>query len=594
MAWYSKGQSLIEILVGMGVAAVLLPAIFTAVMATREGRVAANQNLQFAALVREMHEAVRSVRARGWTQFAVNGVFHPQVISNQWQLALGSEVVDGLTRSILIADDGSDQSSKKVTLMAGTLIEDIYLTRYLDNLIFTQTLQSEFDGGVKSGTITTNITGGEITLGSGGQGNWCEPNLSIAALDLPKNGVANALSAVEGLVFAGTGDNASGVSFAKVVINNTNPPTMAVSGTFDGYKTNAVFGEPSYAYLATDNNTKEIVIINLSNLTEIGSFNAPGSNSGTSIVTSGSVGFMTSANKMYSFDLSSHTGARTQLGNVTLAGNGKKIFIVGTYAYVVNSGTSNQLQIIDISNPNSLSIVGQVSLGSSGGVDVYVNSVGTRAYVATSGLYIVNISNKASPSLISSYSPNGMTPKGLTVVTGNKVILVGSGGEEYQVVDITTENALVRCGGLNIDSGVNGVSSVLEQDGDAYSNIITGDTTSELKIIAGGPGGRYTSSGTYTSASFNPGYSTSFNRLSFSGSIPVNTDLKAQIAVSTDCQSFIYIGPDGTSNTFYSTIGGAFPIDLNTGSCLRYQLFLSTTTSSATPVFNDITVNYSP
>ncbi|MEK7163802.1 MAG: hypothetical protein AAB768_01510, partial [Patescibacteria group bacterium] len=111
MAWYSKGQSLIEILVGMGVAAVLLPAIFTAVMATREGRVAANQNLQSAALVREMHEAVRSVRARGWTQFAVNGVFHPQVISNQWQLALGSEVVDGLTRSIQIADDGSDQSS---------------------------------------------------------------------------------------------------------------------------------------------------------------------------------------------------------------------------------------------------------------------------------------------------------------------------------------------------------------------------------------------------------------------------------------------------------------------------------------------------
>ncbi len=583
----------------------LLPAIFTAVMATREGRVAANQNLQSAALVREMHEAVRSVRARGWTQFAVNGVFHPQVISNQWQLALGSEVVDGLTRSIQIADDGSDQSSKKVTLTAGTLIEDIYLTRYLDNLIFTQTLQSEFDFGTKMGTITTNTTGGEITLGAGGYGDWCNPNLNLGSLDLPKNGVANAISAIIGRAFAGTGENASGVSFANIQIADADPPTASVLGTYDGYKTNGIFGESDYAYLATDNNSKEVEIINLTAqpYTEAGWFNTPFSSANaTSVYVSGNRGFVTAGIFLYVFDLSSKSGSRPLVGFPhLLLGTGTSIVVNGNYAFVSISGSSIEMQIIDISNPWSIFQIGYADVNGQDGKRVFVNSTATRVYLATNAsaslpeFFVIDTTSKSgSRPTLGTYDANGMNPKDLAVVTGNKALLVGTGGEEYQVLDITNEAAPVRCGGLNLDTGVNGIASVLEPDGDAFSYIISGDSGSEFKIIEGGPGGRYTSSGTYTSASFNPGYSTSFNRLSFSGSIPADTDLKAQIAVSTDCQNFSYIGPDGTSGTFYSTIGGAFPIGLNTGSCFRYQLFLSTTTPSATPVFNDITVNYSP
>ena len=68
-------------------------------------------------------------------------------------------------------------------------------------------------------------------------------------------------------------------------------------------------------------------------------------------------------------------------------------------------------------------------------------------------------------------------------------MLVGTKGEEYQLVDIANEATPSRCGGLNIDTGVKGVSSVLEADGDSYSYIITGDSAAELKVIEGGPGG---------------------------------------------------------------------------------------------------------
>lgn len=602
-----SGQALIEILVALGVAAVMLPAVFVGVMTTREGRVSLTTHLTSSGLMREMYEATRAVRERGWTNFAVNGVYHPAVVSGLWQLLPGSEIVDGLVRSIQVADaqtDGLvDPSKKKIIMTVGNLVEEGYLTRYLDNLTFTQTTQVEFDAGEKLGTITTNNNGGEITLSAGGQGNWCEPNLSITALDLPKSGVANAVTAIEGLVFAGTGNNASGVSFAKVTVSNTNPPTSTVIGTFDGYKTNGVFGETNYAYLATDNHTKEIEIINLTTnpYSEAGYFNAPGNDQGDSIWVAGNVGYMTDENKLYTFDLSSKSGPRSQLGSVNLAGDGKKIVVVGTFAYVATANTTAQLQIINVSNPSSPSVVGQASLPGLGASDVYVNQTGTRAYLVTAQsailkeFFIIDISTKTGnrPTL-GSYEANGMNPKGVTIVTGNKAILVGTGAEEYQVLDIANESAPVRCGGLNIDAGVNGVASVLEADADAYSYIITGDASSELKIIEGGPGGRYASSGTYISSVFNPGYATSYNHLSFTANIPNQTSLTAQAAVSVNCIDFNFVGPDGTSNTFYNPIGGAIPVNLSAGSCFKYKLYLSATDSSATPVFNDITINYSP
>lgn len=614
MVWLRKlinrpGQSLVELLVALGLAAILIPAFMAGIMATREGRGQQEQRLAATASLRESVEAVRAVRNKGWTSFAVNGTYHPAVEAGGWKLEAGSETAGDLTRSVVISDylrNGQvDPSTKNVVVtvswsipLANSVSSTLVLTRYLDNLVYTETTETQLNLGVKSGTNVTNTVGGEVVLGAGGYGDWCNPNLSIAALDLPKSGVANALSAIEGRAFAGTGNNASGVSFANVTISNANPPVAAIAGTFDGFKTNGVFGETNYAYLATDNNSKEIEIVNLTTnpYSEAGYFNAPGNDEGDSVFVAGNVGYMTDENKLYTFELSSKTGSRGQLGSVNLAGDGKKVIVSGTYAYVATSSTSTQLQIVDVSNPRSMTVVGQAGLaGGTGATDVFVNSTATRAYVTAGKLYIVDISAKTGvrPTL-GSYSTNGMSPKGVMGVSGNKIIVVGTGGEEYQVVNVAVESSPSRCGGLNIDTGINGVAAVMEQDGDAYSYIITGDAGAEFRMIAGGPGGRYASSGTFESAALDPGYSTSYNRVSFTGTTPNLTTLTAQTAVSGDCLNYTFVGPDGTSSTFYSGAGGSIPLGYNIGRCFKYKLYLSTVDANATPVFYDLTVNYSP
>ena len=609
--WTNRpGQSLVELLVALGLAAILIPAFMAGMMATREGRAQQEQRLSATASWREAVEAVRAVRKNGWTGFAVNGTFYPIVENGNWKLEIGSETTaEGFTRSVVVSDylrDGKvDPSTKNVlvtvswsTPLANSVSSTLLLTRYLDNLVYTETTEAQLTPGVKSGTAVTNTAGGEVILAAGGQGDWCRPSdFMVGQLDLPKQGVADAIYAIEGQVAVGTGENASGISFANVAISNTNPPTAQISGTFDGYKTNGIFGETNYAYLATDNNQKEVVIINLTQYAEAGYFNIQGDKNAKNVFFSANVGYVVAGDKLYSFDLTAKTGPRPILDpdGLKLDGNGTRVVVVGTYAYVAVKDSNRELQIIDVSNPGNLSAVGYADVTGKDAKDVWVNSAGTRAYIVTGRsdsqpeFFIINVAGKTGPQpLIGSYEANGMNPKAVTVVSGNRAIIVGKEAEEYQVIDITNETLPTRCGGLNVDDvkGINGIASVLEADGDAYSYIMTGDAANEFKIIEGGPGGRYAASGTFVSAAFDPGYSTSYNRVSFTGAAPGQTTLSVQTAVSADCLNYIFVDPDPAS--------GTIPLGFNVGRCFKYKLYLTTTDPNATPVFYDLTVNYSP
>jgi len=649
---FMRGQTIVELLLAIGLAGIILPALLTGLVASRSGKAQQAQRVEAIANLKETEEAVRNVRENDWNTFAVNGTFHPEISGSSWVLVAGSETVNGFTREIVISDVERDESgaivesggtkdpsSKKLVItvswgapLASSVQSTIYLMR-LDNITYTETLEAEFKSGTLSGVDVTNTSGGEITLGSGGGSDWCNPAdpSELTTFDLPKSGVANAISAIEGLVFAATGNNSSGVSFQKVNISNDNPPIPSGGATFDGYKTNGTFGEENFAYLATDTNAKEIVIIDLnqysnpptnSKYLEVGYFDSTGPTDGGSVFVVGNVGYMTAGSTFYSFDLSSHSGSRPQKSSVALAGTGKKITIVNGKAFVAVDSTSVQLQIIDISNPDSLPTPVNISVAGQGGKDVSVNQTATRAFLATAvsatqnEFFIIDVdsTSPAYKNTIGAYEANGMDPKGVAVVTNNKAIVGGVGGEEYQVIDISDETIPSHCGGIDIDTGINGVTGVLEEDGDAYSYIITGDSNEELKIILGGGGaggGQYTSDGTFESQTIPipmPVDETSFNRFEVNVNRPSQTDIQFQTSVeqasggSCDSVIFNFVGPDATSSTFFETsvtsgiesFDYAIPTAINPGQCFRYKMFLNTLDSSQTPIFYDITINYAP
>jgi hypothetical protein len=658
------GQSLIELLITISLLSIMLPVLGYGFIVARDGKTQQQQRLKATALLKEATEAVRSVRERSWNEFAVNGTFHA-VYGNSWSLSEGTTQVNGYNESIVISDTmrdisteqiiigtgKTDPSTKKVSItiswttpQPASVNSTFYLTR-LDNISKTYTTRTDFGPGDLTNTFIVDTDSGipddaEVVLGSGGGGgNWCLPSKSITTVDLPKQGVANAITAIEGSVFAGTGENASGVSFAKVgLTTDEDPPVANLESSFDGYKTNSVYGETDYAYLTTDTNGNQVVILDLNQFSDspantkyqkVGSIDlGTGSVHGQSVYVADNTAYITASNgRFYIYDVSNHSSPVALNGSgMTLDGIGKKVLVAGSYAYIATTSTTYQLDIVNISNKTNPFIEGKLNLGTGkAGVDVYVNPANpdpARAYLATewetgkNNFFIIDVSAKSTPTVngLSSFSTSGMQPTGVTVVTGNKAIIVGTGGaNQYQVIDVTNETGtLSLCATLQYSTGIQGVSSVLQSNGYAYSYIVTGDANSELKIILGGAGGQYSSAGTYTSEPFDNLTETAFNRFTAMANNPPQTEISLQVAVaesvndSCDHSNYTYIGPDrdNPETTFFTVNNGLItgPVPYlttgqyyaNPGRCFRYKVYLSSSDSTKTPSLFDFTVNYSP
>lgn len=673
---YRRGQLLIELLLAMALSAILLPALLVGLVSSREGKAQQRERFEATVLSKEMYDALRVIREQGWQYIATNGMYHPELNGNTWQLSVGSSQVGGFSKLLTIADVYRDQngnivqsggtidpSTKQVTISVSwdsPYASSVSATHYVvrtDNNVITQGSYDQFNAGTKTNVQVASPTLGEVKLAPNTKGQWCTPQLSSVTINLP--GTPNAVTAVEGHIYVSTGAVAqsSQDSFAHVLVSNADPPVFTLHGKLKTYKTNAVFGEPDWGYIATSHDTKEVVIVDLNSYAdvpnkiynELGYFNTT-TNSGSSSSTDADTvyvfnnrGYVTAGNYLYVFDLASKSGSRPKIGNrIQFANSGDtageiygRVIDGSTYIFIAIQGsTPEELKIANVTNSadsNQWKIVGSINIEPNNcstfesGKAVFVNPVGTRAYISSTNdanfkeFFIIDTSNKTSPTLVGGlatnppctngggYEASGMNPEQSVVVSlqENRAILVGLSGEEYQVLNTTSEETPVRCGGLQYNNGLYGVAGVREADGDAFAYVITGDNPRRLRMIQGGPDGPYLESGTYESATIDIGSSATFNRFEVVADKPEGTTMQWQIAItdainnSCATASFSFVGPDGTSSTYFAT-SSAIPLNNddsgfeNPGRCLRYRAYLSTTNYTVTPTLFDLIFNFSP
>jgi hypothetical protein len=186
----------------------------------------------------------------------------------------------------------------------------------------------------------------------------------------------------------------------------------------------------------------------------------------------------------------------------------------------------------------------------------------------------------------------------------------GKEPKEYQVLNIETEASPFYCGGVLFLPGFNDLTSVSEADGDNFVYMVANTMEKQLKIIQGGPDyGIYVDSGNFIANPLSLATPSAFNRFVANIAQPTNTTIKMQVSVATpsagvcNANSFNYVGPGGSSSTFFmpsgATISGTIPVGTfgsyqNPERCFGYKAFLNTTDYGQTPALNDMTVNYSP
>lgn len=107
----------------------------------------------------------------------------------------------------------------------------------------------------------------------------------------------------------------------------------------------------------------------------------------------------------------------------------------------------------------------------------------------------------------------------------------------------------------------------------------------------------YDTSGNFTSATLDLN-AAQMNSLSWVASTPSGVGanpVRFQLAANNDNSTWNYIGPDGTSGTYFTTSGTtSFPVALQQNlRYWRYKIFLSTATTSVTPSVDSVTFGYS-
>ena len=283
-----KAFSLVELLLSMGLFALLITAVASlsvdAVRATRNSgsKVIAAQRIQelsnalllnkdqlWSSIVTNTNNGDKVLVYSGNTYVVQNGTKTDGEITVKLNIAYANRDVSG---NIVQTGGTQDIHTRAITYSAtwrdflgvNNSVSSVQYLNDWNTSKWTQTTSADFNQGVNDKTVVTNTAGGEVQQESVVYADWCRPSLTQTSYDLPGQGIAKQVMANPGNIYMGTGSNSSGVAFARMSFVPSEPPVVTVLGTFDGYKTNSIFGEGNYAYLATQTNSKEVVILKCS------------------------------------------------------------------------------------------------------------------------------------------------------------------------------------------------------------------------------------------------------------------------------------------------------------------------------------------
>ncbi len=538
-------------------------------------------------------------------------------------------VIEGVYRDVndnIVDTGGTEDKHTKCIVLTAEWVDEYGRSRNVKSYIYVNdwntktwidTTIADFSAGMFDFTETSAVGDGAVQLQPKLYSNWCLPELMISSYDLPGSAVGNVITAEPGNVYIGTGKEFSdpgAMAFMHTTVDTDDPPNIAITGTFSGYVVNDIYGSGGYAYLATTDDAKEVVILQIANdqFLEVGYFDISGTNDALSVFVVGNRGYVSAGRYLYVFDVTSKSGSRPLLGSIRASplqlpfttASVPDIYVVGNYAYCSLYNDWYEMTIINVSNPSAMTITARADLNWAQATTLFVSPDGNRTYIGTGSssgkeFYILNTSNKSSVSVVNSYETNGMSVKGLSVID-NRAIIVGRNGEEYQVVDVSNESNLVKCGGMQVNSGISDIATVNYNE-ILYSYILTGDVSGEYKIIRGGldsgggaDGRGFVSSGSFISRVLDSGSdTTNYYSLQWEGALPAGADLRMQVRAgdTPDLGSFPWVGPDGTNGTYFTIPGEAIPRSLSDRRYFQYRVLFDSNTD-VTPIYESITVDY--
>ena len=623
----NKGFSIIELLVAITFVSVIITLILTIgafnskILKMNEDRISA---FFYAS------EAMEAIKMFAWDELT-EGVYYPYLISNQWQLESGIELLE-------------DRYSRQIS------IEDVYRENYSNGHVYGEIVSSggyldpdtkkvsvivswPFDGDTEEETVSTYFHrwradrfSQEDWFGGSGQENWIYEDRFFSndwGLDVSFSGAATLRSgfldwnngtttAVYNLpgtatprdifelgqkVYVVTNNNTSGPEFYIFDVSNIYAPILL--GSYEiGDTVRAVKVKDDYAYLVSHSNSRELIVLNVSNPYNVSlatNFDLSGTSDALDLVIGETELYVMRNNIFYSFSIVDPNNP-VLLGEINISGTARSMALSGNYIFIANNDGNREVQAFNIINPANLEAAGIYNLpGGIDALDIYVQ--GNRAYVSTTTnsnreFYVLDVSDPYNIAFLGSYE-RGVNVNTFAIVGPYALLGASASSEELTVIDVSFPATINKAAGYNLDGYI---QAIVANCSNIYA--LTGNTNEEFIIFSTEETDcGYANSGTLESSTFDTGLEqVVYNWIAWSGIQPANTEIRFQLASSASSSGpWNFAGPDGSGSTYYTNAAQDFinyQHHLNQR-YFRYKLFLSSSSSLDVPLLEKVTISYS-
>jgi len=523
-----------------------------------------------------------------------------------------SGTLDNRSRSINLTSSWMDVSGQTKTLATQIYVND------WSSLTWQQTTQVDFNAGNTNLTNVTNTSGGELQLNQILVGNWGNPTY-LSSLDLPGNYYIGGYTTIVGSYAYVVQNRFNGADDAKlhlIDISTKSTPVLKSTIDFNLYDIIAIEVVGNYAFVLgsvpTNSTVQQIIVLDVSNPSSpftAYTYNANNWVGPTDMkVVGGYCYVLAQGDNTYAefFILNCSNPLNiTQVGSLQLAStywNFQKESINGNFAYLSSTNNTAELVVVDITTKTAPVFKVKYDLpGTADAIDIY--NQGNYTYISrdvstSPEFYVLNTSNLAAITVVGTYKI-GYKAYAISVDVANNFVFVATASptQQFLILDISSLASITKYGSVTTSSSA--VDIVVLNN---YAYLTSLSTTQEFQIIfggrggSGGPSGIYENSGTFTSSIFDTG-STAPQYIStyWSQTLPANTTATIQLRVSdtsAGIASASWFGTDGTVSTYFSSPSYTYIPTIAQGKrYVQYKLFLGSD-GSATPIFQDINLDY--
>lgn len=461
-AWSGdRGFGLIEVIVAVALIAVLSVVAVTTVVGSFSTNRLSQDETEATLLAQQGLEAAHSIKRKGWTSpFLATDCSSGCGLTaggSGWTWSGSNNVLGDYTRVVTISSVQRDGSNTIVT-SGGSDDPD---TKRITSTV-TWDFSPSRSNSITLETYVTNYLKSII-------GDWS--NISqVGYYDTSGNSNGIKIAVSGNYVYIVTSGGSP--DFYAVDVSTPASPTLADTLSLAGTLYDVVV-DGNYAYVASNDNSNELIVVNISNptnISQVGSYNAPGTSDALGLDVVGNRLYMVTTNstdEFYVINIST-PASPSYLGSTNLGSTANAVKVLGNYAYVASDSNSEELQVVDVTNPASPNLVGSYDASGSGNGET-VTGAGSTVYLgreSNDDVLSFSVSTPTSPSLLDTY-PYGDNVRDLSLGSGDSYLFVAGdlNSAELVVLDVSDPSDLTVLGSYNASSDLNGVvySSTLDR-----------------------------------------------------------------------------------------------------------------------------------